>query len=422
MKKTRKKKVRKQAHSVIEVPRSLEELHKDGLLGMVVEAGFETLAVHLEQERARICGPRYAHQEARQVYRHGHAPGELILGGRRVQVPRPRARTVHGQEVSLPSWETFSAEDPLQSRAVEQMVVGVATRKYHRSLEPIGDAQLRGTSKSAVSRRFVAATAAQLTEWMRRDISELDLVALMMDGVHFAEHMVLVALGIDTQGRKHVLGLWEGATENAGACKALLRNLIGRGLRTDRCLLAVIDGSKALVKALRQVFGRYVLIQRCQEHKKRNVTDHLPKGMHRSVRLAMQGAYRARDVERAKRLLLNLARRIEAEHPGAAASLREGLDETLTVIAFRLPLNLERTLATTNPIENVLGTARYISRRVKRWRGGHMILRWMYAGVKEAERGFRRLKGYRSIPKLVAALRQHDARISPTLDRNEKAA
>lgn len=402
---------------------SLEELLRLELHEMVIGAGMRVLGALLEDERSVACGPRYAHAPDRRAVRAGHAAGELVLGGRRVSVLRPRARTVGGREVALPSWRHFAAEDPLHERAVEQAVLGVSTRRYARSLEPLPEGvRVRGTSRSAVSRRFVAATAAQLDAFLERDLGDVDLAALMIDGVHFADHVVLVALGIDASGGKHVLGLREGATENATACTALLSSMAARGLRTHRAVLVVLDGSKALAGAVRKHWGRRALVQRCQAHKKRNVLDHLPERLHDSVGAAIREAYKSGDAERAERLLLNLARTLETEHPGAAASMREGLDETLTVMRLELPRSLERTLATTNAIENLVGSVRRVSRNVKRWRGGRMILRWMAAGVLESAKGFRKLRGCAGMPKLLAALRAHDAKIDGAVDQQKEAA
>ncbi len=222
--------------------------------------------------------------------------------------------------------------------------------------------------------------------------------------MHFAEHVVLAAVGIDVDGGKHPLGLREGATENATACKALLEDLIERGLDPHRVILVVIDGAKALRRAVLDTFGERALIQRCQAHKKRNVTDALPERVRASVRTAINQAYASRDPKRARRLLENLAHKLESAHPGAAASLREGIDETLTVMALHLSEGLERVLSSTNLIENLFSRVREIARRVKRWQGGTMILRWTAAGVLEAERHFRKVAGYRALPRLAAAL------------------
>jgi transposase-like protein len=341
----------------------------------------------------------------------GHSRGELVLGGRRVAVQRPRARTRDGREVQLESWEQFASEDVLEERAMEQMVIGVTTRKYDRSLEGVGDdLETRGTSKSAVSRRFVEGTQKRLQELLGRSLVGLRLVVLMIDGVVVDDRTVLVALGFDADGKKHVLGFREGATENAAGCKALLADLIERGLAVDRAMLVTIDGSKALRRAVLDVLGKAALIQRCQEHKIRNVTDDLPADMQKPIRRAMQDAYRCRDQARAKKLLVNLHRSLESQHPGAASSLLEGLDETLTVVAMDLPEWLERTLATTNCIENVMGTVRRVTRNVKRWKDGRMVMRWMAAGVLEAARGFRKIRGHKGLPRLIAALREHELR------------
>ena len=388
---------------------------RETLYETVLVSGFETVMALLEQERAEVCGPWYQHAEQRAAYRSGHVPSALVLGGRRVRVNRPRARTTAGEEVVLPSWAVWSSEDPLDRRAIEQMLVGVSTRKYDRSLETLPEAvEARGTSKSAVSRRFVRATAQKVTALLERDLSGLDLKVLLLDGVHYrGEHVIVAAVGIDAQGKKHVLGLWEGATENKATCTALLESLMERGLSTDRAMLVVIDGGKALYRAVRAVFGKHALIQRCQEHKKRNVLDALPQHKRASVKRALNDAFHTDDHERATRMLENLARSLEEQHPGAAASLREGLEDLLTVKRLGLGGSaLERMLSTTNLIENLIGQVRQLSGRVKRWRSGKMILRWSAAGVLEAERGFRRVRGYQEMGKLIAALQKHDTKLN----------
>ena len=358
----------------------LRHLIREKLREFVISAGTAALAGVLEEERTQLVGARYARLPDRRAHRAGSAPGELVMGGRRVQVRRPRARTLDGQEMQLPSWTTFGAEDPLHERAVEQMLVGVSTRRYARSLEPLpGDLPERGISRSAVSRRFVAATERQMAEWLGRDLGALELGVLMIDGVHIDQH--------------HVLGVREGATENAAACTALLADLRDRGLHTDRAVLVVIDGGKALAKAVRSVFGDRAIVQRCQAHKTRNVIDQLPDDMKPSVRQALREAYAASDGDRAHTMLTNLVRRLRDKHPGAASSLEEGLAETISVKRLRLPKKLERQLSTTNAIENLMGSVRRLSRRVKRWRGGKMILRWTVTAVSDAATRFRRITG-----------------------------
>jgi putative transposase len=403
----------------------LPGLVREALYETVVAAGLACVDEVLEAERSGLCGVRYQHVAERQALRTGHVASSLTLGGRRVAVSRPRVRSVDGHELSLPSWREWSTRDPLTERAVEQMVLGVSTRRYARSLEALPPAAtVRGISKSAVSERFVYGTERKLAELMSRELNGLSLAALFIDGVHFGEHVVLAAVGVDEGGEKHVLGLREGATENAAAVRALLADLIERGLDSEQSLLAVIDGAKALHKAVVEVFGARALIQRCREHKKRNVSEALPERLRTSVRIAMNQAYAMGDAKRARRLLDNLARRLEHQHPGAAASLREGLDETLTVMRLGLPDNLERVLSSTNLIENLFSRVREIGRRVRRWQSGTMVLRWTAAGVLEAERGFRKIAGYRAMPLLVAALRAGDTKTErePTVDDGKKAA
>lgn len=411
MKKVPKKGAKKEAvkEEIAEVVQlGLPGVVRQGLREVIFDEGMQVVLAMLEEERTAFCGPRYKQGPERRAHRAGHADGELVLGGRLVSVRRPRVRDEEG-EVSLPSWRAFSERDPLNERAVEQMIVGVSTRKYDRSLEPV-DRKLktRGTSKSAVSRRFVAMTEARVKAWLERDLSTIDLAVLMIDGLHVDDHVLLVALAIDGDGKKHVLGMREGAIENATSCSELLSDLQARGLRTDRAILAVLDGSKALAKSVRAMFGSRVRIQRCQAHKVRNVVDQLPESKRTSVRQAMRQAYRSKNVKRAKQQLENLARRLRDDHPGAAASLEEGLDETLTVMAFGLPDWLERTLSTTNAIENLIGSTRDLTRRVKRWRNAQMIVRWIATACIEAERRFHRVRDHKGLKILVAALRGGD--------------
>ena len=228
-------------------------------------------------------------------------------------------RGIDGREVKLATWERLAEADPLTPRAVEQMVLGVSTRNYARSVEPAPPGvAARGTSKSAVSRRFVAATREALDTMLSRDLSKLGVCVVMIDGIHVGEHLVLVALGIDADGQKHILGLYEGATENTTACLGLLSDLEARGMASAAGgLLFVIDGSKALAKAIRASFGRRALVQRCQVHKRRNVEDHLPEAAKRAAGRTIAAAYQSDDAVRAKRMLTGLARQLERKHPSA---------------------------------------------------------------------------------------------------------
>lgn len=407
-------------HPQLSIP--LGEIIHEELMGFVLTCGMIALHSVLGNERDELCGPAYERGRKVGPRRAGSTPGSLVMGGRRVRVQRPRVRDEQG-EVTLPSWRAFSHEDPLEARAMEQMVLGVATRRYARSLEPMPEThEDYGKSKSAVSRRFKAATMKELQSFLSRDLSGLSLVAIMVDGIHVSDHVVVTALGIDEGGSKHILGFWDGSTENATICTNLLSDLVARGLNANRSVLFVIDGSKALRKAIDDVFGSHALVQRCQLHKRRNVTEHLPKSMRADIARSMKEAYRSRSAKTAKRRLQALANQLADEYPSASRSLEEGLDETLTVLSMGLPSSLRRILSTTNIIENLNGQVRRVTRRVKRWRGGSMILRWVAAAYKEASRGFRRIRGYKQIPKLLAALRAHDAKLKREIDRLQRVA
>ncbi len=399
----------------------LAEYVRLNLLTFVIQEGMKAVDEMLEQDREALCGPARTKGPKGAPVRWGYSEGRLVMGGQRVIVRKPRVRH-EGKEIDLPSWEQFAAEDPMDERTLEQMTLGVSTRGYDRSVEELPEKlDAHGASKSAVSRRFVAITERKLDEWLRSDLTELSLAAIMIDGFVIDDRTVLVALGIDESGKKHPLGLWLGATENARACGELLDNLIERNLDPDAAYLFVIDGSKALRKAIRDRFGDRGVVQRCQEHKRRNVLDALPKELHPSVSKQMREAYKSRSKSTAKKRLLQLAGRLQSDHPDAAASLKEGLDETLTLKDLALGHALERTLSTTNPIENLNGTIRRVTARVKRWRSGTMIKRWVGAGVLEAQRGFRRLRGYKKMPELLRWLKKR-AQSNPVVDVPQEVA
>lgn len=386
---------------------SLEVEARSQLRDVLIRGGLAVATAMLEDEVERLCGPRYCRAEG-VASRWGHAQGEVVLGGRKVKLERPRVRQER-REVALETYDRFQAEDPLTERAVEQMLVGVSTRKYARSLEPvIPSLEELGTSRSAVSRRFVAKTAAQLEVTLSEPLGDRAWVALMVDGLHFHEHLVLIVLGVDESGQKHLLGFREGTTENQTVCKELLADVVDRGVPADRSILIVIDGGKGLRKAVTDVFGSFALVQRCRVHKRRNVLEHLPEGERGQVRAAMNQAYKASSYETGLQLLENLARSLQKRHPSAAASLREGMEETLTVTRLGLTGALSRTLETTNAIENLNGGVRRVGGRVKRCRDGRMALRWVVTAALESARTFRRLKGHRAMPELVAALRARD--------------
>lgn len=392
-------------------------------------AGIGALEEMLRDDAERLAGPRHGRNPERAGRRWGVTTGKIGFHGGKVDVRRPRIRSLAGREVPLPNWQAAQTEDWLGRWAMNLMLINVSTRKLRRAVRlPEGDLPAvcgDGTSKSAASRQFVALSAARMAGWMTADLSQLDLLAIQIDGLHVGDELVLVAaLGIDADGNKHPLGLMEGATENAAVVQALIDNLIERGLDPAVCRLFIVDGAKALSKVIRRTFGAHTPIQRCQIHKARNVIERLPKALHASVRKALRQAWEIDDADKAERLLRNLARRLEGEASGVAKSILEGLGEMLTVNRLGLPLELRRALACTNAIENMMGTVRRVCRNVKRWRNAEMALRWTAAGMMEAAKGFRRLKAYKQLPALKAALFAHQAKhaIKNRLEENSQAA
>jgi putative transposase len=383
---------------------------REGLMAMSVAAGLAVMAAMFEAEIAAVCGPRGKHDAARAAVRHGAGKGSVTLGGRRVPVTRPRARTLDGHEVPLASYEHFAAEDVLTQVVVERMLAGVATRRHARTGEPVGE-KVSGTqksvSKSAISRRFIKQAETALAELMARDLTDLDIKVLMLDGEHMAERCVVVALAITADGRKVPVGLWDGSTENKTVVRALLADLVSRGLRFDDGLLVVCDGAKALSAAVREVFGAKAAIQRCTLHKRRNIADHLPDKAKAGVDAKLVKAFNHPDPDIGLCNAKSLAAQLQKSHPGAAASLREGLEEMFTVARLGIDGRLAKTLTTSNPIESMISIARATNRNVTRWRNGQMVLRWTAAGMLNAERSFRRIKGYKQMPQLAAALKRH---------------
>ena len=381
---------------------------REGLLALSVEVGLGVLRELLEEEVDELVGPKGKWNPDRTAVRHGHEGGEVTLGGRRVQVTRPRARTADGEsEVPLVSYEHFADRDQLGELVLERMLAGVSTRQYRRAQEPVGaeiTAGERSTSKSAVSRTFVQRTRDQLWNLMNRPLADLRLAVMMLDGIELHGRTNIVALGISTAGDKLALGLWDGSTENATVAAALLADLVDRGLDVEQGMLFVIDGSKALRKAVRLVFGNDVPVQRCVQHKERNVLDHLPERDRQAVKARLRRAWAETDHDRALEQLNALALELDRAHPGAAASLREGMEETLTVIRLGITGKLKHTLQSTNPIESMISTVRVIHRNVKHWSSGEMCLRWTAAGMLEAESRFRKVPGYRGLANIAVAI------------------
>jgi putative transposase len=396
---------------------------REGLLALAVGAGLQVMASLMEAEVAAVCGPRGRHDPGRTAVRHGTERGSVTLGGRRTSVTRPRMRgTSGGGEVPVPAYELFSDSEILGRMAMGKMLGGLSSRRYTVGLEPVGEKVERAasaTSKSAVSRRFVAMTETALAELLAAPLGELDLVALMIDGVHFGAHLCVVALGIGIDGTKHPLGLVEGSTENTTVVTDLLTDLRGRGLDTTRPILVGIDGGKALHAAVTAVFD-HPLIQRCQAHECRNVANKLPDDLAKTVTKKMRAAYQAPSAIIAEAQLQALARELEHTHPGAAGSLREGLSETLTVLRLGVPPTLARTLRSTNRIESMISICRNHSTNVKNWQNGNMALRWCAAGLVEAGKQFRRVNGHLHLPALRAALQRHVAEHSVGADRHDE--
>ena len=364
----------------------------------------------MEEDATVVCGARHLRHGGRRGYRWGSTASDIAYHGGRVKVRRPRVRDRAGKEVSLESWEVLRDGDLLREWALNLMVLNVSTRKYRRAIRlPEGDLpgiKGDGTSKSAVSRRFVALSRKKMREWLHSDLSDLDLLVIQIDGLHVGDHVLVAAVGVDGNGEKHVLAVVEGATENTATVQALLDNLTGRGLDPGVPRLFIVDGAKALSKAIHNTFGIAAAIQRCQVHKGRNIVERLPDHLHASAKKTLRQAWDQKDADKAERLLRNLARRLEHEEPGVSGSILEGLDEILTVIRLGLPQELQRSLACTNIIENTLGTVRLVSRNVKRWRNAEMALRWTATGLLEAQKTFRRLKAYRQLPILRDALQE----------------
>jgi transposase-like protein len=386
---------------------------KEGLLALSVGVGLGVLGELLEAEVDDVVGPRGKHNPDRVAVRHGHEAGEVTLGGRRVAVERPRVRAADGsREVPLQTYRHFAARDALSQVVLERMLAGVSTRRYERTQEPVGadvEQAARSTSKSAISREFVARTRETLAELMGRRLDDVRLAVLMIDGICLKERTNVVALGITTDGVKIPLGLWDGSTENATVATALLADLVDRGLDVEQGVLVVLDGSKALRKAVRDVLGP-VPVQRCVRHKERNVLEHLPERDRPPIKRRLRAAWALDDHHRALEQLNQLAGELDRSRPGAAASLREGVAETLTLTRLGIGESLKKTLASTNPCESMIECVRRSARNVKHWQSGEMCLRWTAAGMLEAERQFRRIIGHSDLAKLAIAVERDVAR------------
>jgi transposase-like protein len=412
-----------------QVQESLGELvgaAKEGLLALSVGVGLGVVHELMELEVSEVVGPKGKHDSDRTAKRHGHGDGSMTLGGRRVRVRRPRVRTADDKsELPVMTYEYFADRDPLTRAVMDRMLAGVSTRGFAGVGEPVGEAvhaSSSSTSKTSVSEMFVERTATALSELMGRRLDDVRLAVMMLDGMEIAERCHVVALGITTEGVKIPLGLWEGSTENATLARTLLADLVDRGLDPEQAILFVIDGGKALRRAIRDVFGEHALVHRCHRHKERNVTDLLPERDRDQVRARMRAAWSLTDPELAEQRLQLLAGELDRTWPDAAASLREGMAETLTLMRLGITGQLAKTLCSTNPCESMIEIVRYTQRNVKRWRDGDMRRRWTAAGMLVAEQQFRRIIGYRHLAKLVVAIERHTILAAqPSPDRVEVA-
>lgn len=391
----------------------MAEAMREGLLALSCDAGLLVLAQMMEEELTARIGPKGKHNPDRVGTRNGATPASVVLGGRIVPVSRPRAVLAGGGELVLDSYAAASSRDLLDQLAMERMLAGVATRRHRLVAEPIGaelDEDARGDSKSAVSRRFRAASQAKLAELLGRDLSELEAAALMIDGIVFAECCCVVALAIAKDGTKVPIGLWDGDTENSRVVTDLLADLVERGLRFDEGLLVVIDGAKALATGVKRVFGKHAVVQRCVLHKRRNVASYLDAMTAKAIDRQLARAFNDADWERGLRVARGIAAQLEDKHPSAAASLREGLEDMFTLRRLGAPDRLARSLSCTNSIESMISVVRGLTDgRVKRWRDAKMVRRWVGVGMLEAERSFRRIKGCKDMPTLVSAVHREVA-------------
>jgi transposase-like protein len=400
---------------------------KDGLLAFASATGLVVMHQMMEAELTGRVGPKHARIPAgeRTGNWHGTAKGSVVLGGRQVTATRPRGRTTTGTEVELTTWKVFNSSDLLTSLVVERMLAGVATRRHADVAEPVGadlEARSKGLSKSAISRRFVKATETALACLMARSLADLDVAVLMIDGLTVAGSCVVVALVITTTGTKVPVGLWLGDTENKTVVTALLSDLVARGLSAEKGLLCVLDGAKALAAGVKKVFGDQATVQRCTLHKRRNVVGHLPKEVGASVDRRLAAIFADPDADRGLSAGRRLAQELQADHPDAAASLREGLEDMFTVRRLGITGALARTLTNTNCIESMISIARRTTGRVTRWKDGSMKKRWIAAGMLEAERSFRRVRGCTDMAKLVDALHRHVSPAADTAPQYDQAA
>jgi putative transposase len=377
------------------------ELAVDELIDVMGRAAIQAV---LELSAMELAGSKTPGQASGQVRWHGRQGGIVHLAERKLKVERPRLRRKEGgrgAEVAIPAYAMLHTDGKLARRMLDILMLGVSTRRYEKVLPEMADSV--GISKSAVSRQNIEAGEKLLRELAERNFADKEILIIYIDGLRFGEHHVLSAVGVDDSGRKHVLGLREGASENTTTVKLLLEDLVGRGVGPGRRRLFVIDGAKALRAGIDQVYGRDNPVQRCRNHKLWNVTDCLPKEKREQVKSAMRAAWKLEAGEGQKKLE-QLASWLEREHPSAASSLREGLGEMFTINRLGLPSSLRRCLGTTNLIDSSHSGVRQRTRRVSNWQDGSMALRWAGAAFEATEKSFRRIMGHEQLWMLKAAL------------------
>ena len=357
-------------------------------------AGRATIEAVLTLSAQEIAGPKHPGKPAGAIRWHGRQDGVVSLAERKVRISKPRLRRKgknKSTEVEIPAYAAMRTQSRIGGRMLDILMRGVSTRNYREVLPEM--AETVGVSKSTVSREFIEASAKALKELAERRFDDTDILIVYVDGIVFGGHHVIVAIGVDSEGYKHVLGLQDGASENATVCTALLEDLVERGVKPDRRRLFVIDGSKALRKAIDAVYGTDNPVQRCRNHKRKNVLAYVPDSMKDTVKATMHAAYRLESDQGMARLE-ELAKMLETPHPSAAGSLREGLAETFTVNRLGLPGALRRCLCTTNVIESPNSGIRRRTGRVSRWKDGSMVLRWVASALIETEKSFRRIMGW----------------------------
>lgn len=394
------------AEIMLGIPQAIEKLSR--------EVGLELMMATMQDEGLKIAGKRGFKNPERTANWWGSDLGSVCYDGQKMLIEHPRLRGKDSKEIPLKTYKAFQSPEGMRDLVSRRMVLGLSSRNYEEAVE--GFLKGYGIKKSSVSRHFIKATAQQMREFLERDLSALELCAIFIDGIQFKGHLLIVALGLDLSGRKHILGLREGATENTEVCMGLLEDMARRGLPSDKDYLFVLDGAKALRSAVIRMYGSNVAVQRCQQHKRRNVADHLPVEHQEAIDARIRAAYNMKTYEQAKQSLELTVKYLERLNPSAAVSLKEGFEETLTVHKLGIENLLRKTLCTTNPIESCFSVTRTVTGRVKRWRGGDMVQRWAVASLLRAEKKFRRIKGYKEIPKLLVALKKRK------LDGKEEAA